>query len=156
MSTVFDFNKCPRCGGVYYKEFNCRTQEEWRSCNRCGYGEQWFLLRDDEGELILDENKCPQMQYKELSGYGIACVEYKSGGGRIVGLDKPLDEKMKDDFFTAICDASINRHASSLIAYNPETKKLEAIFGEMPESYEEFCDSIDVEEESSEEEENWA
>lgn len=35
MSSVQDTVKCPQCGGCYTTDFDCRTLEEFRFCERC-------------------------------------------------------------------------------------------------------------------------
>ena len=32
--------KCPQCGGVYVVNFDCRTFEESKFCQRCGKAEE--------------------------------------------------------------------------------------------------------------------
>ena len=35
MSSVQDTVKCPQCGGCYTTDFDCRTLEEFKFCDRC-------------------------------------------------------------------------------------------------------------------------
>ena len=55
MSSVQDIMECPQCKGIYSTDFNCRTQEEYRHCSRCGRTEKWMLVRDGEGKPVLDD-----------------------------------------------------------------------------------------------------
>lgn len=54
MSSVQDTVKCPQCGGCYTTDFDCRTLEEFKFCERCGKKEFVTLVLD---EKHISENK---------------------------------------------------------------------------------------------------
>ena len=50
MSSVQDTVKCPQCGGCYTTDFDCRTLEEFKFCERCGKKELVEIVRDENGK----------------------------------------------------------------------------------------------------------
>lgn len=75
MASVISFEKCPICGQeeALYMDFNVRTQEEWCSCNVCGFRHDYCYPRDEEGNIIQPAKK----QEFESFGAGIINVKYK-------------------------------------------------------------------------------
>ena len=54
MSSVIGEKKCSKCGGSMFYDFDCRTQEEYRMCSRCGFTQEWKLLRNEDGTAKLE------------------------------------------------------------------------------------------------------
>jgi len=64
MSSVIDEKKCEHCGGVATTEFDCRTFEEYVFCHRCGMIDNHVIVRDENGDAVLDEDgKMPETRY---------------------------------------------------------------------------------------------
>lgn len=139
MSTVTDSEKCPQCGGVYMVDFDCRTFEEYKFCCRCGKSEDYFVVLNDDGEPVLDENGELQYLYKEDEGYGCFHVVWKKGGSSIYSLHMPFDfEEIKEDLFRDIENPDVDKDRSYFTYWDAEKKEIVVLFGEDPGTYEEF------------------
>ena len=116
MSSVIDYKKCPRCGGVLYTEFNCRTYEEFSVCNRCG------INYTTEGEK---------------PAFGRCLIYSKKGIGHSFSFAEPIDRKIKKWYSKLMKDKNIDPDRSYLMAWDPEKKEVVPIFGNDPGLYEE-------------------
>ncbi len=61
--------ECPKCKGNYgFTEFQTRTQEEWFSCERCGYHLSYEIKEEDRKNKKLLKD-C-EFEKKESGGIG--------------------------------------------------------------------------------------
>lgn len=95
MSSVQDIIECPQCKGIYTTDFNCRTQEEYRHCSRCGRTEKWIIVRDAEGKPVFDENGHVKMEHKENFGFGSAKIAFKKGFSQLWSFSEPVNDNIK-------------------------------------------------------------
>ena len=138
MSSVQDTVKCPQCGGCYTTDFDCRTLEEFKFCERCGKKELVELVHDEKGEVILDTAGKPS--YKESSQFGYGCLKLagKKGGSTLYSMTEPLTEEaaanIRNSFNTELVDVG----KSYLTKWDEEKKDVVALFGEVPHTYDEM------------------
>lgn len=142
MSSVQGYKRCPKCGGVIFYEFNCRTMEESRYCMRCGFKQRWFLQRNEDGSVVKNSEGKMIMDYSEMVGYGTAYLDYKKGFGARYSLEQPLSDEAKKEFLEAIKGDDVKEDTSYVIAFDPETRILTAEYGSIPPGYDEsdYCE----------------
>ena len=137
MSMVYGQKKCPQCGGEMQYEFDCNTAEEGRSCLRCGFRQEWFLLRNPDGTIKTDDKGIWVGDYEEEMGYGVENIQCKDGRSYYHAFRKPLSDEEKADYRKKFPDESIEPD-SYVVVYNPETKTLEAVIGTAPGEFKEI------------------
>lgn len=135
MSSVQGAKKCPKCGGVMVYEFNCRTTEEYRTCLRCGYHQEWGLLRNEDGTVKTDEDGKWREEYSETIGYGAACLRSKEGIGLTYNFDKPLTEEDKAALLEDIRQPETDE-SSYAVLFDPQSGGFTVLAGKLPEDYE--------------------
>lgn len=136
MSSVQGEKKCPKCGGVMIYEFDCHTSEEDRCCLRCGFTQQWFLLRNEDGTVKQDERGMWLGDYSETVGYGAVYILAKNGCGYSYALKEPLTEGEQQELIENYQKGKIDKR-SYAVTYDPESGRLTAVIGEVPMSYDE-------------------
>ena len=114
MSSVIDYKKCPRCGGVMYYEYNCRTGEEFSVCQRCGasYG------------------------MNEKTPYGRCLIWFKCGAGQSFSFAEPVNNKIKKWYRKQMKKDNVDPDRSYLMAWDPDEEKVKLIYGTDPGLYE--------------------
>ena len=114
MSSVIDYKKCPRCGGVMYYEYNCRTGEEFSVCQRCGasYG------------------------MNEKTSYGRCLIWFKRGAGQSFSLAEPVNNKIKKWYRKQLKRDDVDPDRSYLMAWDPDEEEVKLIYGTDPGLYE--------------------
>lgn len=138
MSSVQDTVKCPQCGGCYTTDFDCRTLEEFKFCERCGKKELVELVRDEKVEVILDAAGKPS--YKESSQFGYGCLKLagKKGGSTLYSMTEPLTEEAAADIHNSFNTELVDVGKSYLTKWDEEKKDVVALFGEVPHTYDEM------------------
>ena len=144
MSTVQDMKRCPQCGGQYITDYNCRTNEEWRSCNSCGYHEEWKLERDKDGCVVF-ENGQPKMTYSKHDGFGVMRLQFE-GIAQLGSLIEPITDAIKKEFEKHIADPRVIKDKCYLTVWDAEKGELSALYGTLPESYDDYMKRIEKEE----------
>ena len=139
MSSVQGEKKCPKCGGAMFYEFNCRTTEEVRNCCRCGFHQNWFLLRNEDGSVREKEEGTWIGEYDEKLGYGSACIRFKDGCGYMYTFTDPLTEADKDQLTEIFQQQNVD-DTSYAALYDPENNAFTVLFGTLPGAYEEYED----------------
>lgn len=132
MSSVQGSCKCPKCGGEMIYDFDCNTTEEVRTCFRCGFHQAWFLLCDETGRFKSDENGNLLGDYRESIGYGAAFARDKDGSGIFCNFKAPLTEEEQAEYAKGFQE---NGYEGYIVVYDPEIKTFKAVFGEIPEDY---------------------
>ncbi len=145
MSSVQDTTKCPQCGGHYVSDFNCRTQEEWRSCSSCGLHEEWKLERDAEGKVVFEDGR-PKMNYFKQDGFGAMRIQFDNGIAQIGSFIEPITDAIKKEFEKYIEDPKVVKDKCYLTMWDAEKGELVALFGAIPESYDDFMKRMEEEE----------
>lgn len=138
MSSVQDTIKCPQCGGCYTTDFDCRTLEEFKFCERCGKKELVELVRDEKGEVVLDAVGKPS--YKESSHFGYGCLKLagKKGGATLYSMTEPLTDEAAADIRKSFNTELVDVGKSYLTKWDEEMKDVVALFGEVPHTYDEM------------------
>ena len=149
MSGVTDHEKCPQCGGVYVVDFNCRTFEESKFCQRCGKAEEYYVLIDDNRNPILDEDGKWQYISEENDGYGSICLTLKEGYFKYHPLEESFDlEELKAAYLEALENPDVDAERSYFAYWDTEKKEIVVLFGEDPGLYREDEDDFDVDDPS--------
>ena len=140
MSSVQDRVECPKCAGTMITDFDCRTTEEFRMCLRCGYTQEWRLLRHEDGSVVADEDGKWKGEYTEQIGYGSMNLQADNGIGHIYSLTEPLSAEEKASLIKDYESGEING-SSYAVLFDPESGSLTALFGTIPPNYndEEVC-----------------
>lgn len=138
MSSVQDTVKCPQCGGCYTTDFDCRTLEDFKFCERCGKKELVELVRDENGEVILDAAGKPS--YRESSHYGYGCLKLagKKGGATLYSMTEPLTDEAAADIRKSFNTELVDVGKSYLTKWDEEKKDVVALFGDVPHTYDEM------------------
>ena len=138
MSSVQDTIKCPQCGGCYTTDFDCRTLEEFKFCERCGKKELVELVRDENGEAVLDAEGKPT--YRESSHFGYGCLHLagKKGGATLYSMTEPLTEQAAEEIQTSFNTELVDVGKSYMTKWDDEKKDVVVLFGEVPQTYDEM------------------
>jgi len=138
MSSVQDTVKCPQCGGCYTTDFDCRTFEEFKFCNRCGKKELVTLVRDKNGNTVYDADNKPQ--YKEESHFGYGCLNLagKKGGATLYSMTEPLTDEAAEEIRNSFNTELVDIGKSYLTKWDENTKDVVALFGAVPKLYDEM------------------
>lgn len=147
MSSVQDTVKCPQCGGCYTEDFDCRTFEEFKFCHRCGKKELVTLVRDENGNAVYDADNKPQYKKESHFGYGCLCLVGKKGGSTLYSLSKPLSDEELANIQGSFNQEVVDIGKSYLTKWDDEKKDVVAVFGDVPELYDETTEET-LEEES--------
>ena len=123
MGSVQNMMKCPQCGGIYLTDFDYHTAEETRTCFRCGKSEEWFILRDQNGNAVLSEDGKLQGDYKENTGFGSMKIAIKQGAGHLWTFSQPLDDDTVEYFKEAIQDENVDPDESYLMSWDAEKQE---------------------------------
>lgn len=113
MATVQDSQKCSVCGGMMVCLFNSRTTEEDCFCLRCGTTEEFFLLKDEDGNYVKKDGKFV-IDYKKTQGYGAYAITSKDGHGKTGCFHKPITEEDIEEFKEILADDDIDENQSFL------------------------------------------
>ena len=139
MSTVSDYIKCDKCGGIMHTDFNCHTFEEYSLCFRCGKYMSYTFKYDRHGNVKKDKNNRPIYENKSLPGYGCIALTFKNGIGQIAALDKPLSKTLKRHFLREIeINPDVNKEESYLTYWDDKEKQVKVFYGKMPEKYDDM------------------
>ena len=141
MSSVQDIMECPQCKGIYSTDYNCRTQEEYRHCSRCGRTEKWTIVRDDEGKPVLDDEGRVKMEHKENFGFGSAKIAFKGGVSQLWSFSEAVNDNIKKAFLKASKEPNVNEDECYLSSWDAESGDIVMIYGDPPETYVEYMDS---------------
>jgi len=145
MSSVQDTVKCPQCGGCYTTDFDCGTLEEFKFCERCGKKVLFELVRDENGEVILDAEGKPS--YRESSHFGYGCLKLagKKGGATLYSMTEPLTDEAAEEIRNSFNTELVDVGKSYLTKWDEDKKDVVALFGEVPKLYDEMMTEDDEE-----------
>lgn len=130
--------KCPQCGGVYIFESECGNYlEEYSWCNRCGKKTESSVARDKDGNVCFDVEGNVIWNNIASAGYGCFAIA-RDEASAIYHLTEPVNETIKQDFFKAIEEEGVIKEECYLTSWDDEKKELIAIFGKLPETYDEM------------------
>lgn len=137
MSSVQDYIKCPQCEGVCFTDFDCKSQEYYAYCQRCGYAYTHEIRRFPGGKAITRRNGFLFYKDKEKRGYGAMRLAEKDGIARVYGLSfwtalwagKTLQRFLQTDF--------ADPDGTYLYLWDWKTKSYKSIHGKTPPSYDE-------------------
>ena len=138
MSSVQDTIKCPQCGGCYTTDFDCRTLEEFKFCERCGKKELVELVRDENGEAVLDAEGKPTYRESSHFGYGRLRLAGKKGGATLYSMTEPLTEQAAEEIQNSFNTELVDVGKSYLTKWDDEKKDVVVLFGEVPHTYDEM------------------
>lgn len=137
MSSVQDYDKCPQCGGIYVMDFDCRTLEEFRYCNRCGKREAFTRQTDQQGNFVLDGEGRIQYQFTSSTGYGCLAVADKKGSRAIYNLLNSVNDEIRMDYLEMIKNPDVDPEKCYLTSWDPQMQEITAVFGKLPLSFDE-------------------
>jgi DNA-binding Lrp family transcriptional regulator len=139
MSSVTCAEVCSRCGGVYTVDFDCRTYEEDGYCERCGISVSYYIVKNDDGEPVLDEKGELKYLYEEAGGYGRIFTVLKNGEYITDSLEESSDlEELKEEYLKSLENPDVDADCSYFTYWDPEKKEIVVLFGEDPGTYEEY------------------
>lgn len=140
MSSVQDTIKCPQCGGCYTTDYDCKTFEEFKFCERCGKKELVELVHDENGVVILDAAGKPS--YRESSHFGYGCLKLvgKKGGATLYSMTAPLTDEAATEIQKSFNTEVVDVGKSYLTKWDDEKKDVVALFGEVPHTYDEMIE----------------
>lgn len=101
MGGVLTTEQCPRCGSeeTFHSEYRYKTGEDHGFCENCGYTYDLGMVRNEDGEPILNENGHWVFDEVEKNNYGIV-IEAMPGGARAMS-PLPTEEDF-DNILTQI------------------------------------------------------
>lgn len=134
MSSVIGEKKCSKCGGSMFYDFDCRTQEEYRMCSRCGFTQEWKLLRNEDGTAKLAEDGTWLWDYTETVGYSVVLLMPKSGVGCKYCLTGTLTGEERETVLQNLQAENMDSHSYAVL-YAPESGTLTPLYGQMPGDY---------------------
>lgn len=142
MSSGINYEKCPQCGGVYVIELDCSTFEEYCYCNRCGKTNNFVVARDKDGNAIIEDENCGIVKYinESSDGYGCLAIADMNGVKTIYHYDHPVSvEQIKNEYLNILNEgeSEIKVDECYLTYWDDEKKEIVALFGKLPESYDE-------------------
>lgn len=137
MSSVQDYDKCPQCGGIYVRDFDCRTLEEFRYCNRCGKREEYTRKTDQQGDFVLDSEGRIQYQFTSSTGHGCLAVADRKGVRAVYHLLKPVDDEIRKDYLEMLNNPDVDPEKCYLTSWDSQMQEITAVFGILPLSFDE-------------------
>ena len=142
MSGFQDYERCPQCGGMCLVDVNCRTHEEYKFCERCGKTEKYYIRRDNDSNIVLDENGTPEYIEEKSGGYGCITIVMNKGIPSTYALRDPSDlKKMKAEYLKELEKPYVNKEKSYFTYWDTEKKQIVAVFGDDPGEYEQWAAS---------------
>ena len=140
MGSGYGTRKCRICERDAMSCADTRTLEFSVQCFYCGYTYEEYILTDRKREKEtgkwfpkLRKNGDPIWRIRQRIGYGVCNVATLEGGGAIGGITKPLTPKDIKRFSRGFNGPEIDLEKSYLLSFDPKTKELTAIIGEIPE-----------------------
>ncbi len=131
-----DAGKCPQCGGWLVINGDSSTQEEWRTCDCCGYSTSFEIKKDEHGVPVLDGKGHMIREYKTTHGNGVAFLMRSDNMvGTIYAFDREVDEKTVKTFMDDIARDNIDAAKSYLTKWDAEKRMIVSLYGEMPADY---------------------
>jgi len=125
MSSVSEYQKCKQCSyeqGNY--DFDCSVSEWECDCPRCGHGESFSWITDEQGNRV-------GWKHESLNGRGaVWATSAENGISTSFGLRsaktaEEVAQRMRDD----IAQGKLDGEQSYVTKWNPETKQAEVIAG---------------------------
>lgn len=138
MSTVQEYLKCPQCGGVYNHTVDTATNEQFDCCHRCGKKYKRSVAVNDDGKPRRDENGDWIYEVENCFGYGVVGAAGRNGITQCYLLSEPVSDTVRRNFEKLIRQESIDARRAYLTCWDEEQKKVIALYGPMPETFEEF------------------
>lgn len=141
MSTVQEYEKCPQCGGVYDHSVNLGNGEETGRCYRCGkrFTKRVVLGKDNRCKKDGDGN--PVYITEDISGLGVVGAVGVNGDTHKYFLLEPYDPETQKAFNSLLLQECIDKANSYLTRWDKKQNKVIAVYGRLPESFEEFVNS---------------
>lgn len=143
-----DARKCPQCGGWLVITGNSSTQEEWETCDRCGYHTDYEIKKDKHEVPILNDKGYITREYKVTPGNGVAfLMQADNKVGTVWMIDHEVDDETIQGFMDDISKPEIDASKSYLTKWDAEQQKIISLYGEMPADYVESNPHTDEKEE---------
>lgn len=143
MSTVQEYVKCPQCGGVYNHTVDVSTNEQFDCCHRCGKKFKRSIAMNDDGNPRRDERGDLIYEEEDCFGYGVVGAAGRNGITQCYLLSEPFTDVVKRNFEKLILQEDIDEKRAYLTRWDEEQKKVIAVSGPMPETFEEFLCEAD-------------
>lgn len=144
MASVIDYPICERCGRECINEFNCRTFEEFQTCQVCGAGFAYTIKRDEDGKIVKDKAGNVVWQHEKNAGNGVAYIVFDDG---VIFVDAAPGKDEYDKWFKHIMkEIDTNKHVVREECYvtkwDYEKEELIVVYGKLPEEYDD-CSCFD-------------
>ena len=133
MSCILEYVACPQCGGVLNRTVDAVSEETVESCFRCGYRHKKRPLPSD-GESPSESGFAEETKI----GYGVIGAAGRNGITQIYFLNEPYGEKTQNRFEELLKQDGISAERCFMTRWDEEQRKVIAVQGPLPESYEEF------------------
>lgn len=139
MGSVMDYVDCPQCGGqdTMFRDYYYKSGEEYWMCKRCGKHGKVEIVRDDNGNVIFDEQGKVSYNEEDLKGYGCAKIATVGHGATLSCFSNPITEEDKKEFLKILEEKEIDKEHSYLSSWNDETESVEMLYGKDPNLYSE-------------------
>lgn len=139
MGSTIDYSKCPRCGGIYYTDFNYNTGETFEFCQKCGRQNDYYFKRDDNGKVILNENQKPIVILNKHTGYGIAHFAFKgSSVSELHSLPRNQKKAIKAFFKELEENENVDKEKCFLSVWDKDKKEIVSKYGKLPENFDDL------------------
>ncbi len=143
MASVCEEEKCPRCGGILISNFNCRTNEEYRLCLRCGAAEKWIIVRKKSRKPVIQrDGKVKWRHIDQRNSNGCACITFKNGEQSYSHFTKPIRWWHVRKFHRILKGPEINPDGCYLTKWDDKTKSVVMIYGYAKTFEEEYKEII--------------
>lgn len=98
MGSVQDYNECKKCSGINMLISYYKSGELYQHCERCGSYEADTLKRDENDELVKNEEGLYILEHESKVGHGTYMICSKDEHCRGGWLDAPLTDQSVEDF----------------------------------------------------------
>ena len=130
MSTVFSYDKCPRCGKKAVFATEIRNGDTVGGCDYCGY----FVYEDTE--YYPRGHKHPTIFIrirKEGEPFGMSCLRFTDGRSQIRHFTNPPSAKLIAQFKKKLKWEGVDPKRSYLTAWDDEAEEVLYLVGIPPD-----------------------
>lgn len=129
MSGYMEYQACVSCKGVAIEDNAYRIRESVTTCFRCGATVTVRLLKDEEGQLVLDEDGTfvKEMEYEK--GYGTYRLMGETSGASGC-FTEPITKETIEKFESHIKQAGLKLEDSFVASWDADTEEQKLLLGE--------------------------
>lgn len=134
MGSVMNEMECPQCRGIMFCDYYYKTNEEYRFCKRCGRVENWTLVRNNDGKIVL-KNDNWEYNHIRKKGYGVLRIAGTDGFAQLSALSQKVKNKDVRKFFEVLKEEWVDKADCYLMKWDETTKSVIPIYGNLPPDY---------------------